>query len=122
MNILVDMNLSPDWIFVLQRSGHTAMHWSNVGTPSASDREILEWARLNGYIVFTHDLDFGSILAATATDSPSVIQIRSQDITPHSASGLLLETLAKFSDQLRQGALVSVDEQRARVRIFPLKE
>jgi predicted nuclease of predicted toxin-antitoxin system len=29
------------------------------------DRTIMEWSLTNGYIVFTNDLDFGAILAAT---------------------------------------------------------
>ena len=37
---------------------------------STRDRpSVMEWARSNGYIVFTHDLDFGAILAATRASS-----------------------------------------------------
>ena len=58
-SILVDMNLSPDWVAFLQSHGHTAVHWSTVGDIRALDPEIMEWARNNGHIVLTHDLDFG---------------------------------------------------------------
>ena len=62
VNVLIDMNLSPDWVPVLQRHGWPAVHWSTVGDPRASDRTIMDWAVANGSIVFTHDLDFGTML------------------------------------------------------------
>ncbi|WP_335174495.1 DUF5615 family PIN-like protein [Nostoc sp.] len=68
------MNLSPDWVAVFKRYNITAVHWSTVGDRREKDSIIMEWARTNGYIVFTHDLDFGSLLAATGVDTPSVIQ------------------------------------------------
>lgn len=75
MKLIIDMNLSPAWLSVLNQAGHTAVHWSSVGSPRAKDREILAWAREHHCIVFTHDLDFGAILATTDADSPSVVQI-----------------------------------------------
>lgn len=65
MKVLSDMNLSPNWVPLLEAAGFESVHWSTVGDPGASDRSILEWALTNGYIVFTNDLDFGAILAAT---------------------------------------------------------
>ncbi|BAY65373.1 hypothetical protein NIES22_54780 [Calothrix brevissima NIES-22] len=32
----------------------------------------MEWARIRGYIIFTHDLDFGSLLAATGVDTRNI--------------------------------------------------
>jgi predicted nuclease of predicted toxin-antitoxin system len=57
MKILVDMNLSPEWIPTLIAGGFEAAHWSSIGNPKAQDVEILEWARRNDWIVFTNDLD-----------------------------------------------------------------
>ena len=45
----------------------------------------MAWARENRYTVFTNDLDYGALLFATAASSPSVIQIRTEDIRPASA-------------------------------------
>jgi len=120
MKILIDMNLSPAWVSVLEEAGHIVSHWSTVGSLNASDREILLWTKTNGYLLFTHDLDFGAILAVTEAEGPSVIQIRAQDISPHHAKDLLLNTLHKFAENLQQGALISVDEEKSRVRLLPL--
>jgi len=56
MRILIDVCLSPQWVEDLQREGVDAVHWTSVGNPRAKDREIIEWARTQGCIVFTHDL------------------------------------------------------------------
>jgi hypothetical protein len=53
MKILIDMNLPPRWVQWFANAGWEALHWSKVGLPTASDREIMVWARENGYIVFT---------------------------------------------------------------------
>ncbi len=122
MKIVIDMNLSPQWVPVLKSAGHVSIHWSQVGAVSAPDREILEWARTNNHIVFTHDLDFGAIIAATNADSPSVFQIRTQDVSPKKLSTIVLSALKQFGESLNEGALVTVNEKQSRVRIFPLKK
>jgi uncharacterized protein (DUF433 family) len=65
MKLLIDMNLSPRWGLSLVNAGWQAKHWSEIGKVSASDSEILAYAAANDYVVLTHDLDFGSILAIT---------------------------------------------------------
>ena len=121
MKLLVDMNLSPTWIPVLHAAGHEARHWSAVGDLRAQDSEVMTWARQNGYMVFTHDLDFGALLAVTGAEGPSVIQIRTTDVTPEAQSKRLLAALEQFKEHLENGALISIDESRARVRLLPLK-
>ena len=81
----------------------------------------MEWAKANNHIVFTHDLDFGAILAATKADSPSVLQIRTQDITIAAISDLVLFLLNQFKGELNEGALISVNENHSRVRILPIR-
>jgi predicted nuclease of predicted toxin-antitoxin system len=120
MKILIDMNLSPEWEEVLCSSGWTATHWLRVGATDASDREILSWAKVNDYVLFTHDLDFGAILAASGADAPSVIQVRTQDLTPSHLAPLVLRVFNQFREALARGALISVDDTSARVRMLPL--
>jgi predicted nuclease of predicted toxin-antitoxin system len=119
MKIVIDMNLSPQWVEVLILEGHDCVHWSKIGPPNAPDREILSWARSNRYVVFTHDLDFGAILAATNADSPSVLQLRTQNISPKRIGGSVVSAFKQFEELLDQGALVSIDQKRARARILP---
>ncbi|MDJ0673802.1 MAG: DUF5615 family PIN-like protein [Calothrix sp. MO_167.B42] len=41
MKILIDMNLSPDWVGVFERYNIEAIHWSTIGEPSAKDTVIM---------------------------------------------------------------------------------
>ena len=121
MKLLVDMNLSPEWVTTLNSDGHDVVHWSTVGDIRADDAVIMAWARNDGRAVFTHDLDFGTALALTRATGPSVIQVRTQDVTPSAIGPLVLRALRQFQTQLEQGAVVVLDEVRGRVRILPVK-
>ena len=121
MKLLVDMNLSPDWVAVLEQAGWETVHWSSVGNLHAADSEIMAWAKQNGCVVFTHDLDFGTVLALTQAEGPSVIQVRTQDVTPSAIGKLVVNALRQFQSQLEKGALIVLDEANARARVLPLK-
>ena len=121
MKILVDMNLSPEWIPALQGAGFDAVHWSTVGNPRAADAEIMEWARGHDCVVFTHDLDFGALLSNSREGKPSVIQVRTHDVTPSALAPRVVATLRQTESALTEGAIVVLDEYHSRVRILPLK-
>ena len=120
MKILVDMNLSPEWVPLLRKHGFEALHWSTIGKPDAADAEIMGWARANQAVVFTHDLDFGILLAHTESGAPSGVQVRTQDITPAHLGSILVHVLATHQRAIEEGALVTIDESKARVRILPI--
>ena len=54
MKVLVDMNLSPRWVGVLNEGGIEAAHWSTLGASNAPDTEIMSFARANQFVVLTH--------------------------------------------------------------------
>jgi predicted nuclease of predicted toxin-antitoxin system len=120
IRLLIDMNLSPDWVAELARHGYIALHWSNVGNPRAADSDIMAWARGNDHIVFTHDLDFGTLLALTHAHGPSVLQVRGQDILPENMGRLVVAALRQYEAALISGALVVVEERKSRVRVLPI--
>jgi predicted nuclease of predicted toxin-antitoxin system len=120
VKLLVDMNLSPLWVSFFAAAGIDAIHWSGVGRADAADSEILDFAAANGLIVFTHDLDFGALLATLHTDKPSVIQARAQDVLPAAIGDLVLRAIRTAAPHLRVGALVTVDPLRHRVRLLPI--
>ena len=120
LRLLIDMNLSPAWVQTLNTAGFEAVHWSSIGRPDATDQVLFAWARENGHAVFTHDLDFGAMLALTGATSPSVFQIRTEDVSPEALGVRAVAALRRFSDELAAGALIVVDEGRDRVRVLPL--
>ena len=120
VKLLLDMNLSPEWVSVLERHGWGAVHWSMVGDPHASDREIMDWAATHEYVVFTHDLDFASMLALSHASGPSVLQVRAPDVLPTHLERSVIAALKQHEADLSAGALVVVDLHRNRVRVLPI--
>ncbi|MCX6879270.1 MAG: DUF5615 family PIN-like protein [Verrucomicrobia bacterium] len=121
MKILIDMSLSPAWIDCFKEIGIQATHWSACGPPNAPDALIVEWAFRHAHIVFTHDLDFGAILHSTAATAPSVVQLRSEDVRPATMGKCVCSALLQLTEELQQGALVTIDPRKNRVALLPLR-
>lgn len=120
IKILIDMNLSPECVPWLTEAEWEAVHWSAVGNLRARDDEIMSWAVANRRVLFTHDLDFGAMLASTHAVGPSVVQLRSQRVLPNDVAPLVASALRHYEHALAAGALVVVEESRNRVRVLPL--
>lgn len=120
LNILLDMNLSPRWVARLEAHGWNAVHWSSVGDPTARDIDIMAWARANQHVVFTHDLDFGTMLALSHEAGPSVLQVRAENILPEKVEGLVIAALTQHEADLIAGALIVIEQSRSRVRLLPI--
>ena len=80
----------------------------------------MDWAAEHEFVLLTHDLDFGAMLALSHASGPSVIQIRADDVLPNHLEALVLAALNQHEDDLASGSLVVVDEARSRVRILPV--
>ena len=120
MKLLLDMNISPRWVKFLQANDIEVTHWLDCGAPNAPDSEIMAYARENGFIVFTHDLDFSTLLAYSKEKKPSVIQLRTNDISPEASGNAIIGALRQMRTELEAGALLTIDPKRARIRLLPL--
>jgi predicted nuclease of predicted toxin-antitoxin system len=121
MKVLIDMNLSPRWLDLLTGAGLEAVHWSVLGAGNAPDQEIMAYAKANDYVVLTHDLDFAAILAATQGEKPSVVQIRAERLQPDAIGKHVVSALRQMAAELAEGALVTIEPERTRVRVLPLQ-
>ena len=122
MKILLDMNLSPVWVGFLQQEGFEVTHWSDVGDPRAPDTTIMEWARAQGYVVFTHDLDFSALIASAGAEGPSVLQVRTQNVLPSAIGADVVRVLRMRQEALERGAIVTVDKVASRVKVLPIQK
>lgn len=120
VRLVIDINLSPEWVAELTSHGWSAVHWSMVGDASAEDSVIMAWALANGYVIFTHDLDFGTMLALTHATGPSVLQVRGQNVLPEDIGPLVIAALRQHETALAASALVVVEVKSCRVRVLPL--
>jgi predicted nuclease of predicted toxin-antitoxin system len=121
MKLLLDMNLSPLWLDALAAAGFEVVHWASVGRADDPDGTILRHAQEHGYVICTQDLDFGLMLACTGHGRPSVLQIRAQDVLPAHIGVQVIQALRQMAQALNEGALVTVDPKKTRVRVLPLR-
>ncbi|MFM7146760.1 MAG: DUF5615 family PIN-like protein [Actinomycetales bacterium] len=122
MKFLIDMNLSPRWREFLSNAGLSVEHWSRIGAPDADDIQILDRAHQEGWVIITHDLDFGALLALRGLMLPSVIQVRAQATLPSDIGKQILDAISACEAYLRRGALVTVTPADHRVSILPLRQ
>lgn len=120
MKLVVDINLSPEWVELFREHGYSAVHWSEIGDPRSPDTVIMAWAREQGYVVFSHDLDFSRVLALSRASGPSVFQVRTEDVLPSGIGALVIRALRQHGADLQSGAIVVLDATSSRARILPI--
>ena len=120
MKIIVDMNLSPKWAGFLIKNGIEAVHWSSIGSPDASDIEIINYAKTHNYTIFTNDLDFGFILAISHSSKPSLIQTRTGVLGVDRIGNIVVGAIKMLSTDIENGALVTIDQRKTSVTLLPL--
>lgn len=106
LRLVVDMNMSIEWVGALEAHGWRAVHWSTVGDPLAEDREIMSWALAEEYAVFTHDLYFGTALALTHASGSSVLQVRGTGVLPDDIGALMFAALSSMKRHLLRAPLL----------------
>ncbi len=96
------------------------------GLPSANATPSIRilWHRPppRDYVLLTHDLDFGATLAATNGAKPSVVQFRAGDLSADTIGQHLIDALRRMEADLKQGALLTIEPGRARMRLLPLRD
>ena len=122
MRFLLDENIPPSLAILLKKQGHEARHVVEIGYTSTPDFKISAFAATSGEIILTHDTDFGTILALSGADKPSVILFRLQATNNLTYINILQQHLPTFADNLLEGALVVIDEEKIRIRMLPIKK
>lgn len=122
MILLLDMNISPNLVDLLHCQQIDARHWRELGKYDATDVEIMSYARDNNCIVVTYDLDFSAILSVTQVRKPSIVQIRKQGLYLPLLAELLSAAVRHWAAELENGAILTLDSKRGRVRLLPLTQ
>ena len=120
MKFLADMGISPRVVEELRQKGHDAIHLAEQGHNRMLDSDILQKAREEKRILLTHDLVFGELLAASGGNLPSVIIFRLKDMRAPNVNRHLDSILKQQSNSLNTGAVLSVTEQKVRIRTLPI--
>lgn len=120
MHLLLDQGLPRGAAKLLREAGMDAVHVGEIGMAAAKDSEILEYARTTGQVVVTLDADFHALLANSSLTQPSVIRIRLEGLKAPACAALIKTVISQCLQDLEQGCVVTVQDQRIRIRRLPL--
>lgn len=104
------MNISPKSVDALRRQGWDIVRVSEFLPVDASDEEILNFARQEGRVVVTQDLDFSAVLALGGHDRPSLITLRLSLSDPDSVTQKLREVAPRVEESLQEGSVVTIED------------
>ena len=122
MRLLVDEALQDAVAHRLAEAGHDVTHIRLLGLAGHTDEDVMTLAVDEDRILVTTDTDFGTILALTGAAGPNVLLLRSVgDSVPERVTAIL-NVLPRIEDELSQGAVVAIEEDRYRVRYLPIDE
>ncbi len=122
MRFLVDECVSPLVCERLVAAGHDAVHVHAAGLTGQLDPVVLDAAAADHRVLVTVDTDFGALIAHSQAELPSVVLFRG-DVTrlPATQAELLLGNPDQFGEDLAEGAIVVIGDDRIRVRRLPIE-
>lgn len=90
MKLLLDENLSRRLVPFLQQDFPGTSHVVLLGLESASDREVWNVAKIDGYVMVTRDADFQELSVVWGAPS-QVVRLKTLNVNRASMLNLLLE-------------------------------
>ncbi|HEX9841761.1 MAG TPA: DUF5615 family PIN-like protein [bacterium] len=120
LRFLVDMPVArrvADW---LRKQEHDVVHLSERGLQRATDAELFTLAAAEQRTILTSDLDFAAIAALSRGAAASVLLLRLSDMRSQAVIQRLNAALPACTPALLQGAVVTVDATRVRIRRLPI--
>jgi predicted nuclease of predicted toxin-antitoxin system len=121
IKLLADMNISPQTVTALQGEGSDIIRVCEVMSGTASDLEILEFARQENRVIVTQDLDFSMLLALGGYNKPSLITLRLSLTDPNIVTQKLIDTIPQVEQILTEGGAVTIEDASVRTRRLPMR-
>lgn len=120
IRLLLDQGLPRSTGRLLSEHGWDAVHVGDVGLATATDAEILQYARGEHRVCVTLDADFHALLATSAEPAPSTIRIRIEGLRAAQLVDLLVGVRPKIAAALAGGAMVTITDRAVRVKKLPI--
>lgn len=122
MRFLVDNAMSPTIAVALRDAGHDAVHLREKGLQAEPDSVVFEMAEREDRVIVSADTDFGALLAARDRPKPSFVLFRrTSGLRPVEIANQLLEIVGRYESRLETGCIVTVRDDRIRVRRLPIE-
>jgi predicted nuclease of predicted toxin-antitoxin system len=113
MRLVLDACVWGGAVAALRGAGYQ-VEWAGEWEPGLPDDTVLERARERGAITITLDKDFGEL--AVVFDRPHAGIVRLVGLGARQQADACIAVLARYAAELRQGALVTVQPGRVRIR------
>ena len=120
MKLLADLHISPRTAQFLRSLGHDVLRVTDLLPATASDETIVERAAQDQRIILTQDLDMTAIIALSRRQYPSLVTLRLSSVRIEFVNTILQRTLSILEQDLLQGAFVTIEDSRVRLRRLPL--
>jgi predicted nuclease of predicted toxin-antitoxin system len=119
MHFLADMGVSWRVVEWLRDNGHDATHLREQQLHRLPNGGIFAKAADEHRIILTWDLDFTEIVALSGARIVSAVVFRLMNTRSENVIRRLARVLAESARDLEEGAIISVEESRHRVRLLP---
>jgi predicted nuclease of predicted toxin-antitoxin system len=113
MKLLLDTCISPRTRDSLIAEGYAAV-WVGDWELDPGDEAILESARISSSILITLDKDFGELAVVFDREHAGIIRL--VDIPLQQQASVCIRIIERYGKELQEGALVTVEPGRVRVR------
>ena len=113
MRLLLDTCVSASAVSVLRQAGYDII-WIGEWVDDPGDEEILKLAYTDGRILVTIDKDFGQL--AVVFGQPHSGIIRLVDFRSRDQGKICLKILESHGEELHEGAIVTAERGRLRIR------
>jgi predicted nuclease of predicted toxin-antitoxin system len=120
MRLLADLHIAPRTVQFLRSLGHDVPRVTDLLPATASDETIVERAAQDQRVILTQDLDMTAIIALSRRQYPSLVTLRLSSVRIDFVNAVLQRTLPVLEHELQQGALVTIEDSRVRLRRLPL--
>ncbi len=115
IRFLLDQGLPRSAAEILRNKGYDIVHVAEVGMSNAKDLEIVQHAGQEGRVIVTLDADFHALLMVGGHLAPSVIRVRMEGLKGEGLAALIEQVLTNVAQDLKSGALVTVNAKTIRV-------
>jgi predicted nuclease of predicted toxin-antitoxin system len=121
MRLLADLHIAPRTVQFLRQLGHDVARVSDLAPPTLPDAGIVSLAIHERRVVLTQDLDFSRLVALSGAREPSLISLRLSSSQIEHVNSILQQALPNLESVVPDGAIITIEDHRIRVRRLPLQ-
>jgi predicted nuclease of predicted toxin-antitoxin system len=113
LKVLLDTCLTPKAKTELESAGHDSV-WAGDWPEDPGDEDVLNRARREGRVLVRLDKDFGELAVLRGLSHSGIVRL--VNFRAAEQGRVCLQILAKHASELAQGAIITAEADRIRVR------